>query len=106
MASADVFPGRVWLPGCYSGARLLLRRTGKPISPGLGRKGARRLATPVAGLNIRPTHISAKEYYSLAIDNLRTYPVYFPDREPEGYWDMLQHIGPKPLIEPEKLSPK
>jgi hypothetical protein len=22
-----------------------------------------------------------------------------PGREPEGYWEMLQHIGPKPLIE-------
>ncbi len=61
-------------------------------------------ATPVAGLNIRPTNISAKEYYSLAVENLRTYPVYFPGREPEGYWDMLQHVGPKALIEPEKLK--
>lgn len=60
-------------------------------------------ATPVAGLNERPTHISAKEYYSLAVDNLRTYPVYFPGREPEGYWEMLQHAGPKPLIDPDKL---
>jgi len=61
-------------------------------------------ATPVAGLNVRPTHIPAREYYSLAIENLRTYPVYFPGREPQGYWEMLQHIGPKPLIEPEKLK--
>jgi len=61
-------------------------------------------ATPVAGLNIRPTHISAKEYYSLPVENLRTYPVYLPGREPEGYWEMLQHIGPQPLIEPEKLK--
>jgi len=61
-------------------------------------------ATPLAGLNVRPTHISSKEYYSLPIENLRTYPVYFPSREPEGYWQMLQHVGPKPLIEPEKLK--
>ena len=61
-------------------------------------------ATPIAGLNVRPTHISAKEYYSLSVENLRTYPVYYPGREPEGYWDMLQHVGPKPLIEPEKLK--
>jgi hypothetical protein len=61
-------------------------------------------ATPVAGLNQRPTHISAKEYYSLSVDNLRTYPVYFPGREPEGYWNMLQHVGPQPLIEPERLK--
>src|SRR5262249_22273640 len=60
-------------------------------------------ATPVAGLNIRPTHISAREYYSLPVENLRTYPAYFPGREPNGYWEMLLSIGPKPLIEPEKL---
>lgn len=60
-------------------------------------------ATPVAGLNLRPTHISPKEYYSLPVDNLKTYPVYLPDREPTGYWEMLNRIGPKPLIEPEAL---
>src|SRR6185503_20313803 len=49
-------------------------------------------ATPLAGLNLRPTHISAREYYSLTVENLRTYPVYFPGREPDGYWEMLQHI--------------
>ena len=61
-------------------------------------------ATPVAGLNVRPAHISEKEYYSLRAENLRTYPVYYPGREPQGYWEMLQHVGPKPLIEPEKLK--
>jgi len=61
-------------------------------------------ATPVAGWNVRPTHISAKEYYSLGVENLRTYPVYFPGKEPDGYWETLQHIGPKPLIEPETLK--
>jgi hypothetical protein len=68
-------------------------------------KGALRLwATPLAGLNVPPTHLSAKEYYSFKIENLRTYPVYFPGREPEGYWEMLQSIGPQPLIEPDKLQ--
>jgi hypothetical protein len=61
-------------------------------------------ATPLAGINVRPTHISEKEYYSLPVDNLKTYPVYFPGREPAGYWEMLQKIGPKPLIEPSKLK--
>jgi mono/diheme cytochrome c family protein len=61
-------------------------------------------ATPVAWLNVRPTHISAKEYYLTTVENLRTYPVYFPGREPEGYWEMLRRVGPKPLIEPEKLK--
>ena len=61
-------------------------------------------ATPLAGLNVRPTHITAKEYYSLPVDNLKTYPVYLPSREPPGYWEMLNHIGPRPMIEPETLK--
>jgi hypothetical protein len=60
--------------------------------------------TPLAGLNVRPTHIAAKEYYSMSEYNLRSYPVYMPGREPQGYWEMLQHVGPKPLIEPDKLK--
>ena len=61
-------------------------------------------ATPVAGLNARPGHFSAAEYYRAPIDNLRTYPVYYPGREPAGYWEMVQSVGPKPLIEPATLS--
>jgi hypothetical protein len=41
-------------------------------------------ATPVAGLNARPGHISETEYYRLPIEDLRTYPVYYPGREPAG----------------------
>ena len=63
-------------------------------------------ATPVAGLNVRPGHFSEEEYYRAPVDNLRTYPVYYPGREPEGYWDMVRKAGPKPLIEPESLQTK
>lgn len=48
--------------------------------------------------------MSRKEYYSAPEYSLRSYPVYMPGREPDGYWDMLQHVGPKPLIEREKLK--
>jgi mono/diheme cytochrome c family protein len=61
-------------------------------------------ATPVAGLNVRPGHLSEEEYYRAPLDNYRTYRVYSPGREPAGYWEMLQKIGPKPLIEPDKLK--
>jgi hypothetical protein len=61
-------------------------------------------ATPIAGLNVRPTNMSTKDYYAMAVENLRTYPVYFPGREPDGYREMLQRVGPQPLIEPEKLT--
>ena len=56
------------------------------------------------GSNVRPGHFSAEEYHKAPVDNLRTYPVYFPGREPAGYWDMLQSVGPKPLIEPDTLK--
>jgi hypothetical protein len=42
-------------------------------------------ATSIAGLNVRPTNMSAKDYYAMAVENLRTYPVYFPGQEPDGY---------------------
>jgi mono/diheme cytochrome c family protein len=61
-------------------------------------------ATPVAGLNVRPGHFSEAEYHRAPIDNLRTYPVYYPGREPAGYWDTLQKVGPKPLIEPAAIA--
>src|SRR5690242_11905911 len=58
-------------------------------------------ATPVAGLNVRPGHYSEKEYYSAPIgEYVRTYPVYFPGQEPEGYWDMIRNKKPEPLIMP------
>lgn len=63
-----------------------------------------RWSLPLAGLNVRPSHMTAKDYYALPVENLRTYPVYYPGREPEGYWDMLQRVGPKPLIEPTWLK--
>jgi hypothetical protein len=61
-------------------------------------------ATPVAGLNQRPGHFSQAEYERAPIDNSRSYPVYYPGREPAGYWEMLQTVGPKPLIEPATLT--
>jgi hypothetical protein len=60
--------------------------------------------TPVAGLNVRPSHISPTGYYAIPEYNLRSYPVYMPGREPAGYWEMLQRVGPQPLFEPEKLK--
>ncbi len=60
-------------------------------------------ATPVAGLNVRPSHYSSAEYYASPADNLRTYPVYHPDHEPPGYWERLQQQKPEPLVVAEKM---
>jgi hypothetical protein len=59
-------------------------------------------ATPVAGIGVRPGHFNSAEYYAAPVDNLKTYPVYRPDREPPGYWDWLQKQKPQPLIEAGK----
>jgi hypothetical protein len=56
-------------------------------------------ATPVAALNVRPSHYTAAEYYKAPADNLRTYPVYPPDKEPPGYWEGLQQRKPAPLVD-------
>jgi hypothetical protein len=93
------------LLGCFVSAARPYGQRWKPDIPKVWDEVAlAEWATPVAGLNVRPTHISVKDYYSLEVENLRTYPVYFPGREPDGYWQMLQHLGPKPLIEPEELQ--
>src|SRR5689334_17106021 len=57
-------------------------------------------ATPLATLNARPGHLSEKEYYAVPVgDWVRSYTVYYPGREPEGYRQMLQSKKPEPLIE-------
>jgi hypothetical protein len=60
-------------------------------------------ATPIAALGVRPAHFTASEYYSVAAQNLRTYPVYHPDKEPPGYWGWLQKQTPQPLVDASKL---
>ena len=63
-------------------------------------------ATPVAGLNVRPSHYSSTEYYSVPGDNLRTYPIYHPDSEPAGYWEELNKKKPELLVDVSKIRSK
>src|SRR5260370_29111520 len=56
-------------------------------------------ATPVSGLNVRAGHYSEEEYYSAPVGEfVRSYPVYFPGREPAGYSEMIRSAKPEPLI--------
>jgi len=58
-------------------------------------------ATPLASLNVRPGHFSERDYYAAPdAEWVRTYPVYFPGREPAGYWDMVRTKKPEPLFTP------
>jgi hypothetical protein len=56
-------------------------------------------ATPIAALGVRPSHYTAAEYYAAPVENLKTYPVYRPDREPPGYWEWLQKQKPRPMVD-------
>jgi hypothetical protein len=60
-------------------------------------------AMPLAGLGQPPSFESPESYYARPVDNLRTWPVYHPDREPPGYREQLVRNGPQPLIDPRHL---
>jgi hypothetical protein len=59
--------------------------------------------TPLAGLNKAPQMLPEQAYYALPENNLKTYPVYTPDKEPANYLDWLKQQDPKPLVEVDKL---
>lgn len=62
-------------------------------------------ATPLATLKVRPGHLTEKEYYAVpSAEWVRSYPVYFPGREPEGYWQMLKSKKPEPIVSPGARS--
>ena len=61
-------------------------------------------ATHIAALGVRPGHYSEADYYAAPVENVRTYPVYFPGREPAGYWDQITKSAPQPLIEAATLK--
>ncbi|HEV8487793.1 MAG TPA: hypothetical protein VGV87_29900 [Blastocatellia bacterium] len=61
-------------------------------------------ATPVAGIGVPASFYSEAEYYAAPVDNVRTYPVYAPEKEPKGYRDWMRKQGFQPMIEPEKLK--
>ena len=61
-------------------------------------------ATPVAGINATANFYGEDEYYAASVDNVRTHPVYAPDKEPKGYREWMLKQGQQRLIEPEKLK--
>ena len=59
---------------------------------------------PLAALGAPPALISEQEYYALPEVNLKTYPVYIPDKEPPGYLDWLKQEGPQPMVDVSTLK--
>jgi mono/diheme cytochrome c family protein len=61
---------------------------------------------PLAGLGHPPKMVSGDRYYSLPEYNVKTYPVYTPEREPKGYIEWLKQQDPQPLVDISKLKTK
>jgi hypothetical protein len=59
---------------------------------------------PLAGLGHAPKMVSGDRYYALPEYNLKTYPVYAPDKEPPNYIEWLKQQDPKPLVDLSKLK--
>jgi len=63
-----------------------------------------RVELPLAsGLEVR--HVPSSYYYQIpARPNLKTYPIYAPDREPPGYFEWLKQREPLPAFDPAALQ--
>jgi hypothetical protein len=64
----------------------------------------RSLELPLAG-RVQVRHASAEYYYKIPVrPNLKTYPIYRPDKEPPGYFDWLNRQEPQPAYDPKGLK--
>lgn len=67
----------------------------------------RELEVPLARAEYSPKHISEADYYRIPERVLyRTYPVYHPDRAPDGYWEWLNEREPEVAFDAAKLKTK
>lgn len=93
-----------WALAFFTGCGFL-QGAGGPAIPRLwDEKELTQFRLPLAGLGAPPSLISEEKYYALPESNLKTYPVYAPDKEPAGYLDWLKNQEPKPLVEISKLK--
>jgi hypothetical protein len=58
---------------------------------------------PLAGLGRAPRMVSGAAYYALPEVNLKTYPVYTPEKEPKDYLQWLKSQAPEPMVDVGKL---
>ena len=87
-----------------SAASALLGAAATDTIPKLWDRDAATFRLPLAALAKSPGLISEKEYYALPEVNIKTYPVYAPDKEPKGYMDWLAQQDPKPLVDVSQIK--
>ena len=52
-------------------------------------------------------HVSSSYYYSIPVrENVKSYPIYVPGREPKDYWEWLKRQDPQPAFEFKNLRTK
>src|SRR4051794_21950956 len=62
------------------------------------------LEVPLARPGSSPVHVRADYYDRIPIRPIyKSYPIYHPDKEPQGYLDWLQHQEPEIIFDPSKL---
>ncbi len=67
----------------------------------------RELEVPLAKPEFSPKHISEADYYRIPERVIyRTYPVYHPDREPDGYQEWLKRREPEVAFDAKNLTTK
>jgi hypothetical protein len=60
---------------------------------------------PLATPERTPTHVSREYYYALRERVLyKSYPIYHPSREPDGYLEQLRGVEPEPAFDPARLA--
>src|SRR5262245_22363634 len=63
------------------------------------------LPLPQAGFNVK--HISSDYYYRMPVRPIyKTYPIYYPDKEPAGYIEWLKKQEPQIIFDHTKLQTK
>src|SRR5580700_1459378 len=63
------------------------------------------LEVPLANPRFSPVHISEEQYYRIPERVIyKSYPVYRPGREPEGYMDWLKGQEPEVAFDASKLK--
>jgi hypothetical protein len=63
------------------------------------------LEVPLATPSATPRHLSASTYYRLPVRTIyRSYPIYAPGREPQGYFHSLETRDPEIVFNPARLD--
>jgi hypothetical protein len=66
-----------------------------------------RFEVPLAQRDRSPHYMTSEQYYALKVRPIyKTYPVYAPGQEPEGYIEWLKQQEPEIIFDPSKLHTK